>query len=299
MNICSRSIATLSCLVISFSFAACGAGGGGGKDAKNVDEQAAASEPLSIDPADPVAGPLLQKYGVLPYTSAGFYRYEWEEYARCLPPEVLQIFKNVASKLRLDPYDLYTVAMGEGLGFYFDRNPNSDLLLAGPVDGFVYLGVDFFVSELPGLINRGLLDSGFRKGVAFDTRIVERNEPADNGMPIRLEVPVFRNLENALMGFGAVYADRMDLAIGFARSNGFGALDRDQRSFWGYFFYQNPGSARSSMLANGTRVFTNQPDAVRPKDVRSKCIKRVVTARYFDGYKVLDSGGVCQAPLWR
>ena len=299
MNICSRSIATLSCLVVSFIFAACGAGGGSGEGAKNGDEQAAASEALAIDPADPVAGPLLQKYGVLPYLSAGFYRYEWEEYARCLPAEALQIFKNVAAKLRLDPCDLYTVAMGEGLGFYFDRQSSPEQLLAGPVDGFVYLGVDFFVSDLPGLISRGLLDSGFRKGVAFDTRMVERNEPADGGVPIRLEVPVFRDLETALLGFGAVYADRTDLAIEFARSKGFGTLDRDQRSFWGYFFYQNPGAARSSMLANGTRVFTNQPDAVRPKDVRSKCMKRVVTSRYLDGYKVLDGGGACSVPLWR
>jgi hypothetical protein len=299
MNICARSFAILSCLVVSFNMAACGAGGSSEGGARNGDEQAAASEPLAIDPADPVAGPLLQKYGVLPYLSAGFYQYEWEEYARCLPAEALQIFKNVAAKLRLDPYDLYTVAMGEGLGFYFDRQLNSEQLLAGPVDGFVYLGVDFFVSDLPGLISRGLLDSGFRKGVAFDTRIVERNEPADGGVPIRLEVPVFKDLETALLGFGAVYADRTDLAIEFARSRGFGTLDRDQRSFLGYFFYQNPGSARSSMQANGTKVFTNQPDGVRPKDLRTKSLKRVVTARYLEGHNVLDGGGACSVPLWQ
>lgn len=289
-----RSFAVITGIACVTFAAACG-----GSGSKKVEEQVNASEQLAVDPADPVAGPLLQRYGVLPYLSAGFYQYEWEEYARCLPPEAVQIFKNVAAKLRLDPYDLYTVAMGEGLGFYFDRTPTPDQLFAGPVDGFVYLGVDFFVSELPGLIRRGLLDANFRKGVAFETRIVERNEPGDNGMPIRLEVPVFRDLQTALMGFGAVYADRTDLAIEFARSNGFGALDRDQQSFWGYFFYQNPGAARSSMLANGTQVFTNQPDSVRPKDVRTKCLKRVVTARYLDGYQVLDGGSSCAKPLWR
>jgi hypothetical protein len=251
-----------------------------------------------ISASDPIAAGLLARYKVLPYSNAGFYLHEWEEYARCLPAEARGIFHRVAGQLGLNVYDFYTVAMGEGLGFHFDHIQSAQDLLDAPVDGFAWLGVDFFLSELPGLIQAGLLPADFRAGVAFDTQIVERNEPGDNGVPITLTVPVFRNFNAAVMGFGAVYAARVRRAQAFARTSGLGTLDQDQTSFWGYFFYQNPGLAQSSMRNNGISVFTSQPDSIRPKDIRTKSIKRVVTARYLAAYEVLEQSAFCRVGIW-
>jgi hypothetical protein len=242
---------------------------------------------------DAVARRLYSQYKVMPYLSAGFYRLEWEDYGRCLPDEARRLFVETASQLGVNSYDLFTVAMGEGIGFYFDLPHTRDSLLNGPVDGYVYLGVDFFISDLPGFKTRGLLPQTFSEGNQFSVRQVVRNEPGDNGVPITLNVPVFNGLRSALTAMGAYYADRQNIARRYAQTLGLGTLSKDEISFWSYYFYQNPALARSSMRNNGKRVFATGEDSVRPKGIRNKSAKRVVTARYLESYGVLESGVSC------
>lgn len=252
------------------------------------------SETAAITMSDPIARQLFNQYRVMPYLSAGFYQFEWEDYARCLPQEARELFSETAQQLGINKYDLFTVAMGEGLGFYFDRGHTANSLLNGPVDGFVYLGVDFFLTGLAGFKSKGLLPQNFSEGTHFSVRQVERNEPGDNGTPITLNVPVFFGMRNALLAMGANYTDRQIMARDFAQKSGRGALNKDEISFWSYYFYQNPTLARNSMSSNGKRVFATGEDSVRPKGIRNKSVKRVVTARYLESYRTLESDVPCE-----
>lgn len=280
-----------------------------GCGAPSADQAQGGNDSLAITTTDPVAGPLYQKYRALPYRASGFYRYEWEEYGRCLPNEAKEIFWGTAQTMGVDVYDLFTVAMGEGLGFFFDKTTlrggpddvsSKEALLGVPVNGYGYLGVDFFLSNLPSLISSGLLPPDFQEGRAFTTFSVERNEPADNGTPIVIRVPLFVNLEKAILGFGALYAQRVRMAESQARTLGLGTLNRDQNTFWGYYFYQNPGIAADAMRNSGLGILSSKPDEDRPWDIRRKSLKRVVTSRYFEGYKILESSAQasCNGPIW-
>jgi hypothetical protein len=251
------------------------------------------SETEAIVTTDPVIAPLYKKYKALPYLNAGFYGHEWEDYAKCLPKSARTIFNDVANAGGLNKYDLFTVAMGEGMGWYFDRAQSEKDLVEAPVDGYVYLGVDFFVDELPLFLKEGYLPSSFVKNSAFTTHIVTRDEPGDHGVPIKIEVPTFTNFKASMQAIAAYYGRRLKMATNLASRSGFGTLSADEKSFWAYYFYQNPQLARSSMLSNGKKVFGTKPDSSRPKDIRSKSLKRVVTARYFEGYKMLEDSAKC------
>jgi hypothetical protein len=142
---------------------------------KKKDVEASQWRTQSITPGDPISDAMKNRYGMLPYKNSGFYKFEWEEYAKCMPKEAKEIFANTAENMQLrnpsvkmNKYDLFTVIMGEGFGWQFDEHPND--IMTAEVDGYVVLGVDFFVDELQNMKNEGLLPSDFSEGKAFSVR---------------------------------------------------------------------------------------------------------------------------------
>lgn len=262
------------------------------------------SEVKSVDFSSDRVKKIQATYGVKPYRGGPFYERDWDDYAACLPKSIKQHLKDLENRLGVNRYELFTVAVGEGLGFLFDDYGMKEKNLDKIISGFVYLGTDVFGTELPTLRSRGLLPNDFLEGFEekdlkrgeADFMLVdhERSEAADNGQTVIVKSVDFSNLKTGLTGFAALYANRR---LAFEATTGRKNHSLDEYAYWTYYFYQNPGLAKKAIRSRGYTVRNtgNEADTDRPKSIPMKSLKRVATMRHVMSRNALDLSVECKS----
>lgn len=214
----------------------------------------------------------------------------WHGYAND-PHEsaIVTIFEEVADTVDIKPSVLYTIAIGEGLGFtyldydQFPDNYNTTVNEEGEtvptslktdklVDGFQSLGVDDFGSEasrysayLPDDFNEGTLATRInpitRETITYipeaDAEFASRtyiNELGEN-----TQSAIFRDMRSAVEAFCATVAHRQATFIRHKNEFGYGAPTEDQLIYWTYVYYQGEGRARRYLEDSGNMdIMTNE-----------------------------------------
>ncbi len=102
----------------------------------------------------------------------------------------------------------------------------------------------------------------------------------------------FKNLELALIAFGAVAQQRAQKAINAGKKLGYGkSMTGDQLYFWSYVFFQSPGPRGQSILKNaGSWDFSGLPfdkETKYPLGIQSKAYRILATWRYVELRKTL------------
>lgn len=207
---------------------------------------------------------------------------------------VFQSLFNVAGKrANIDPIELFTLAIGEGLSFWIDQNSYS---FDKPVSGYTYLGLDFF-SEMYNNPNvKKYLPAGYTQVTSFSTspqdefirQDVERNEA---GGKTTVPSAMFKNLQSGIDGLAAVYASARDLILDHGQKKGYGTPTSEQKQFWSYYSFQSFEKAKAALVLTKGWDFssfytTSDPKYVivtkgnHPKNISSKALKRIATTKY-------------------
>ncbi|MEM6271234.1 MAG: hypothetical protein AAF998_17485 [Bacteroidota bacterium] len=247
-------------------------------------------------------------YGVEPFGWAPRNEFRNEENRR----RVIDAFENAAQQNGTPPSFLYTIACGEGLLFYYNKeefdqaeeqNPGITFKLS--VDSFFALGLDFFGDNVARYKKNGTLPRNFRSG---GTKSVPRNRlflstdfPAgthyfdlrnpdgsprqrnESGGVVEIYPVMFRDIESAAMGASAVYATAYLEAQRKATDLKWGSLTENQQVFYSYFGVQHPyksldhyGNASANFLDGSVRYRKVKGSPHVP----SKAYLRWVTWRY-------------------
>jgi hypothetical protein len=262
----------------------------------------------SVEKDDPLVKQIVATYKVMPYLGSPYYKFDWDDYAACLPKEAKLHLSALAARLNVNKYELFTVAVGEGLGFRFDNAYDEQAFLNDPVSGFGELGTDVFGSELSELRSAQLLPSDFKeiKGQQnfnvpgdFYLKDHERSEAADQGATVTVKSAEFRNLKAGLTGFSALYANRQRMFLSLASRLGYKNITADQKMYWNYYYYQNPGMAGNALRSRGIAVrFIGTADSPRPPGIPMKSLKRVATMRHVMGKRSLEIETPCRQPVF-
>jgi hypothetical protein len=229
------------------------------------------------------------KYKISPYSGKSTdpkksYAKEYPEYLQTGKNAVYlrKVFSDLGKKYNISGYELYAVAMGEGLGFLLDilnkYNINPDSIM---VSGFVFLGTDNFANDADRLRKKKLLPDNFRGDSYY--------RPKDYKNEAKQVVPSaeFTGLTNALTGFAAVYAERQQTVVADGIKLGYPSPSEDEKRFWTYVYF-NPGrdkTAFEQLKENGSfhikNMKFNRTDE-HPAGVHSKAYKRVATEKYVE-----------------
>jgi hypothetical protein len=227
--------------------------------------------------------------------------------------------KALEARYKINRYELFTVAIGEGLGYRFDSSASEKDFLNGTVSGYGELGTDVFGTELKQLRSLKLLGPDFVESVFpknfegqyatffdknpgdFFLQAEERAEAGDNYKPTTVVSAVFKNLRSGMIGFSAVYAHRQMMFLNDAASLGYKNPSADESAYWTYYYFQSPGSALSSLKNRGIAVrnLGTEPDGSRPKGIPMKCLKRVATMRHAMAKNSLDLSAKCNLKLFQ
>jgi len=160
----------------------------------------------------------------------------------------------------------------KALGFFFDegRDEHSEA-----VEGFVYLGTDYFSGEYSKY--KKYLPSDFNRGDEF-VEDIQRNEKLQE-----VKSAKFKNLRTGLTAFAAVYKSHRQAAIDYGTELGYGKPTDEQLHFWSYYFFQIPNGAKSVLKNNGSWDFSHlkfNKLLPHPAGIASKCYKRLATWQY-------------------
>lgn len=218
------------------------------------------------------------KYKTKPYT-VDTYDKDWHIYVQ-EKPGIKKAFEEEGTRVGVAPSELFTIAMGEGLGIFFDEGQGENT----EVSGFVYLGTDHFSSES----NRytKYLPTDFNKGDEFReiSHTNEKKQPVKSAM--------FKNLRVALTGFAAVYKYHRQLAINYGTELKYGQPTPEQLHFWSYYFFQSPNGAKPILQKNSSWDYSKKEfdkNSPHPSDIASKCYKRVATWQYIKSKRVFSN----------
>jgi hypothetical protein len=210
---------------------------------------------------------LKAKYGVEPYGWLGWADEPVEKSLR-------ELVRDVAAKQAgLSASALYTIAIGEGLNRWIDVNLNSDrtVNLKASIDGYGYLGVDDFHSDVVRLRATGVLADSFKEGTNY-IRITRKNEQGREVQSAR-----FPTLADGLTALAAMIAHRRGLVR--ATPEG-GNLDADNDFFWTYaFFVDGEGDGKEHIKA-AKGDFTKSTR----ETIKDKSLRRLVTMRFVDKF---------------
>ena len=265
----------------------------------------------TVDVQSKVISDLKKQYRVLPYYKLEAYKFDFDDYAACFPDELKKHFKDIEARTKINRYELFTVAVGEGLGSIFDYAPTEADFINASVSGYDSLGMDNFGSELPSLRAANLLPPDFKEAKNEDEFYVKgigdfivtehvRKEAADGGKETRVRSAMFRNMKSALTGFAALYGNRRRMFEADAKGR-YPKISIDEYAYWDYYYYQNPGLAASALNSRGIKVVNLglEPDAPHPKSIPMKSLKRVATMRDMMSKNVLDLAVKCNADLFK
>jgi RHS repeat-associated protein len=222
---------------------------------------------------------------------------------------VVSAFEAAGTQTGLAPSFLFTIAMGEGLGYFYSVGVNNRFDVS--ISSYVAFGLDMFGSAVHNYKNNGTLPADFNSG---GTKKVREGDELDlsssfppgseyfdlrnpNGSPrIRNEsggkmdiFPVtFKNIETGALGASAVYATAYRSASEKAIALGWENLNENQSVYYSYFDVQAPNGELdrygndSANFLNGSVKFDLR-NAGSGKDsnyVHTKAYDRWVSWRY-------------------
>ncbi len=192
--------------------------------------------------------------------------------------KVIAAFEKAGARYNIPPSVLYTYAVGEGMNAVCSNGTSTDL--NATIDSFSAFGLDFFEKQMISLRNKGYLDAAYNSaGTAIDapsgftlpspfngeyaiirypngtTRI--RSESADKGNITNVYPVLFKNMETAIEGACAVYANAFDYAAKSAQNIGWGKLTLNQQVFFAYIKIQKTSEAGNAEINR----YRNKPDA--------------------------------------
>ncbi len=213
---------------------------------------------------------LKQKYGVEPKRWQGWADEETER-------PLVTLFEKHAIKTGLSASMLYTFAIGEGLYQWIDlHTKNGKTDFSGDVDGFLYLGTDFFCTDVTRLIAEGVLRKDFKQGTDYTCaeRVNEQGKKVPYG--------VFKGLDRAVESFAASVALRKKLFERDAKSLKLGAADGDQECFWIYAYYvDGEGDAKAHLEKTGLDFQKS-----KRTDIKERSLLRVSSWRYVQKFSI-------------
>ncbi len=143
------------------------------------------------------------------------------------------IIKHADADITAD--QLYAYASNEGLSLLIKGSGKTGAkLVADPVSGFGYLGLDDFMTDYNAKRKplSGYLPAGFDKKITPSDHVNEKGRTVHSAN--------FPNLDSALQGAKAMLKRRRDLFLEDAKANGYATPTTDEKVFWTYLYY-NPG----------------------------------------------------------
>ena len=197
---------------------------------------------------------------------------------------VLKVIENVCIlRTELIPSLLCTIALGEGLNLWIVRNYSSvepyNVDITKEIDGYVYLGVDYFIMEYDRY--KIYLPHDYRKDI--DYTIVE--VPNEHG--VLLKTPIFKNLRLGIYALAAMLTQRLNKFLNDAKEFKYGSPNEDQLFFWLYVYFQGEGRAKAYLQKNGDLNFMKNIKNVKVgniiydmREVRKLSLQRLATWRY-------------------
>ena len=202
------------------------------------------------------------------------------------------LIERIAKERNFIPSYLYTIAIGEGLGFnYVDilsnyspdpADPKEKLLRTDkPINGFQALGVDDFSDDFPRV--KKYLPSDYNEGDEFTKKTIRRKEW---GKTI-VNSAEFKDLESALYGFAAILAHRRDLFLKHAKEFKYVSITEDQQAYWTYIYFQGEGRGRQYLKANLSADY-GKAAVSSMKEVKQKSLERLATWRYVQTKKIFS-----------
>jgi hypothetical protein len=227
-----------------------------------------------------------KQYKTLPY-SVDTYLKDWHIYLQ-ERPHIKQAFEEEGTRVGIAPSELFTIAMGEGLGFVFDEGVDEK----SKISGFGRLGTDHFSSGFNKY--KKYLPADYNRGDEFEEEI-DKNEKGQI-----VKSAAFKNLRVGLTAFAAVYKFHRQLAINYGNDLGYPQPTPDQLHFWSYYFFQmpygeKPWHAMPALKKAGSWDFTKMKfdkTSSHPSytsDFPSLCYKRVATWRYIKSKGIFSS----------
>ena len=211
--------------------------------------------------------------------------YKWNGYVddgREKP--VVTIVEEVAKATGLVPSFLGTIAIGEGLGLWIDRNydpvPPHLVRVDAPIDGFNNLGVDHFSADFAR--TRKYLPNDFNEGDEFTTR-----RSVNEKMQV-VSSAVFKNLKSGIQALGATLRLRRD---GFRRDTAarrYRTPTAEQEAFWMYVYFQGEGRATRYLTANGSHDYAKAAPA-EMREVRRLALERAAAWKFIQSKKLFSA----------
>lgn len=189
---------------------------------------------------------------------------------------IVLIIENAASRNRLIPSFVFTIAIGEGFGQWIDINYGPrHVTVSNRINGFESLGLDHFNSDFTRV--KRYLPKNFNRGDEFTgrTAINEKNHTVQSAG--------FKNATAGLQGLSATLAHRKKVFLQHCKDFGYikkyGQPTPDQMAFWLYVYFQGEGRARSYLRSNVGYKYTKSPPS-KMTQIKRLALERVASWRY-------------------
>lgn len=201
---------------------------------------------------------------------------------------IVEIIEKIAQEIDIVPSYLYTIAVGEGVGWLYLSDPGNynkgKLVTNKKINGFQNFGLDFFGNpkEWPNL--KKYLPNTYNEGDEFESVPEIRNEAYGKETVYSAN---FKDLESAIWAIGAVLKQRADRFNRDWKKLGYPKPTEDEWAFWVYFYYQRPEFAFLKMkeLKNYNIFYRKTLDR---KKIRTKALERVAAWRYIQHYNIFS-----------
>jgi hypothetical protein len=166
--------------------------------------------------------------------------------------QVAKAFRDAALPAKgITPAFLYTIAIGEGAGFFLDFATQGDhVALEQPVSGFQYLGCDTFGSRVADLKRKGLVPADFQEGRDY-TLATAQNELGQS-----VTSADFTSFPKGLTALAALLADMRGRFLSDAKSvlgpQKAAKLTEEQINFFTYFYFNaGEGAGKRLLVSKG------------------------------------------------
>ncbi len=201
---------------------------------------------------------------------------------------IVEIVEKVAKFVDLVPSYMYTIMIGEGLGYIYISGPedfeDGKLITDRPISGFTGLGLDFFShpDEYPRF--KKYLPNDFNEGDEFEAWEATRKERYGEE---KVPSAIFDNMENAVHGFGAVLKHRQELFLRQSKAMGYLKPTADEKAYWSYYYFQAEGDAKRA-LEDREGLDIKKSTATSRKSIHIKALERVAAWRYVQHYGIFS-----------
>ncbi len=232
-------------------------------------------------------------YKISQYIPDAYIQSEWYLYWKNGGINFQNIFNVAGKRTKIDPIELFTLAIGEGLAIWVDLNSFS---FNKEISGYYDLGLDYFSEMYKNPNVKKYLPANYSQVSSFTTTTqeefvrddVERNEAGGKTI---VPSAMFKNLQSGIDGLAAVYASCRDKIVDYGQSKGYGTPTPEQKQFWSYYTFQSFEKAKKALdLTKGWDysafyISTNPRYLIittgnHPSNISSKALKRVATTKH-------------------